>query len=117
MNHSEKGIAHDDDMKIRGGEGCRKRFEGLIRDTTNIREPVLLGEGFHPYKLATASDKTKCDLRANSEQLSGIEESGQGMAGAVVAGVHDHELSSEIVAAPELRRGVGIEFNQVVLRP
>jgi hypothetical protein len=120
VDDADKIVSMDDKLKVRRGKGSREFAEWLIGEAKSVAETASTGAGKQASdsaKFGTAPDETKDDTRPIRQPASRLDDSVQGMAGTMIAGVHHDELSLQTMRPAEALTPDGVESNGCIKRP
>ena len=118
VKEADEGVAHGDDVEVGGGEGVGEAGEGLVGEAEDVRGGrAEAGELLDFGEFGAATDEAEEDVGLVGELTGGGEEGVEGVAGAVVAGVHDDEFGVEAVGFAEGVAAGGGELDLGIVGP
>src|SRR5206468_7957189 len=117
VHDSNVRVAHDDDVKIRCGQRRGQFLQGLIGDSDDAVEVVLLGKRTYGPELAATADEAERDVAALLQPPCRVEQGRQRMTRAVIARVHDDMLLLEAERLAKPLAAARIVSNVVILGP
>ena len=104
-------------MQVGRRQRSRQALPGLVGQRGDVVQGVPRAEGLHLGELAAAADEQEMQAGIAAQFEGSREQRVQGMAGAVVAGIHHHKLAVETVLAAEGLAALRIEADAVIMRP
>ena len=117
VHEANKRVAHDDDVEVGGGKGAGQLGKGLVGEAEDVREAAgHAGIADFPV-FASATDKAKENGGIRGEAAGCLEEGVEGVAGAMIAGVHDDKFAVHAMGMAEAFAGGGIEADSVIVSP